>query len=166
MQILHSSRINYWKYFALFLSLYWTSAVLSNIVHCTTAGAVTSWWFNGTPLSASSSSQIVKNSIVHSCTALLGPICCGSLLVPIIRSLRSMVHIWLRAMEVSENSSSFTSGGYGSSSSSSTTSKLTKFLTSCLETALRVLDELVTYCNHYAFCYVSAYDMSFMEASR
>lgn len=31
-------------YFFMLLSLLWVSSVLSNVVHCTTAGAVASWW--------------------------------------------------------------------------------------------------------------------------
>lgn len=144
-------RINYWKYFALFLSLYWTSAVLSNIVHCSTAGAVSSWWFDGTPRTATQASAIVKKSIIHASTVLMGPICLGSLLVAVIRATRSVVHIWLTAMKYKTGERE---------------SKLTKFVSSCLATSLEVLDQLVTYCNHYAFCYVSIYDMSFKQASR
>lgn len=33
------------NYFLLLLSLFWVSAVLSNVVHCTTSGAVSAWWF-------------------------------------------------------------------------------------------------------------------------
>jgi hypothetical protein len=33
------------SYFLLLLSLFWVSAVLSNVVHCTTSGAVSAWWF-------------------------------------------------------------------------------------------------------------------------
>jgi hypothetical protein len=125
--------------------------VLSNIVHCSTAGAVSSWWFNGTPRTSAQSSQIVKNSIVHASTVLMGPVCFGSLLVAVIRATRSLTHIWLTAMKYQSGNKE---------------SKLIKFVQSCLVTSLEVLDQLVTYCNHYAFCYVSIYDMSFVEASR
>jgi hypothetical protein len=36
--------VNSGLYFAMLLSLYWTCTVISNIVHCTTSGAVGSWY--------------------------------------------------------------------------------------------------------------------------
>ena len=49
----HSScfvpKINYWKYFLLLMSLYWTCCVLSNIVHVATAHCIAHWWFYGLP---------------------------------------------------------------------------------------------------------------------
>lgn len=150
-------RINYWKYLALLVSLYWTSTVLANIVHCTTAGAVASWWYHGTPVTSARSRAIVKQSIVTASTALLGPICFGSLLVALVRASRSFLHIWIKVMRPQRSGQ----GGCGPSAS-----RLTEYAVSCLETALRALDRLVTYCNHYAFCYVAIYDVGFVEASR
>mmetsp|Transcript_21590 Transcript_21590/g.31408 ORF Transcript_21590/g.31408 Transcript_21590/m.31408 type:complete len:619 (+) Transcript_21590:166-2022(+) len=149
-----SPSVSYGKYFALLLSLYWTSAVLSNIVHCATAGAVAVWWFHGTP---ASSSGLVRSSILRTVTALLGPVCFGSLVVAVIRTTRSMLHVWVKALAVESSS--------GSSRSTSPATRLTKFCNDCLLTALAALDRAVQYFNHYAFCYVSIYDLGFVEAS-
>lgn len=46
------------------------------------------------------------------------------------------------------------------------TDQLYKRVLLSLEYLLLVLDRLVTYFNHYAYCYVAIYNYGFVEASR
>lgn len=163
--------------------------MLSNIVHVATAHSISHWWFYGLPdaggvlrgTSQSSSWKVVQNSIIHSCTRLLGPIAFGSLLVAVVRSLRSLVYLLvtlmgsgsgLGGMGVKLSPPSISIGGrvhtpaISRQTEESTQNKLKKFVVECLLTVLSILDRAVTYFNHYAFCYVAISEMSFIEASR
>lgn len=181
------------KYFLLVLSLYWTSCVLSNIVHVVTAHSLSHWWYYGSPhtnnkfssTKQSTSYQIVLNSVYHTCTQLIGSIALGSLLVAIIRTLRSFVYLMIVLMghgnglggsgikintpTVSINGKVY-SGSNGSQSHSnnqqSKMNKLKLFILECLFYVLSILDSAVTYFNHYAFCYVAISDLSFIDASK
>jgi hypothetical protein len=182
----------YFKYTLLLLSLYWTCCVLSNILHVTTARAVAHWWFHGVPnlkgmsyhTPLSTSSQIVKDSFLFTLTRLIGSIAFGSLAVAIIRTLRSVVYLLVNLMghgsgiggmgvEITPPSVSIGGKIHLPKFSTTrrhedqrTTSRLKKFMVECLLSLLNVLDRMVTYFNHYAFCYVATSDLSFMDASR
>jgi hypothetical protein len=160
-----TGRVNYYKYFVLLVSLYWTCAVLSNVVHVTVAGAVAHWWQQGLPDAGGvlygtahrTSHTVVYHSLFRAVTRLFGPICLGSLLVAMLRATRSAIHITTQVF------------GYHPADANrgrSPSNRLKKFVWECLKTLLFVLDRLVTYFNHYAFCYVAIYEMSFVEASR
>ena len=165
------------------ISLYWTCCVLSNIVHVVTAHAISHWWFYGLPdaggalrgTSQASSWNIVRDSVIHTCTRLLGPIAFGSLLVAVVRTLRSFVYLLvtlmgsgsgLGGMGVQVAPPSISIGGRVHTSRQSQGNKIKKFVIECLLVVLSVLDRAVTYFNHYAFCYVAISEMSFIQASR
>lgn len=151
------------------------------------------WWFYGIPdaggilrgTSQSSSQKIVYDSFVHTCTSLLGSIAFGSLLVAIVRTLRSFVYLLvtlmgsgsgLGGMGVKVSPPSISIGGkvhipsislqQQSNNNNSPQNKLKKFVIECLLVILSMLDRAVTYFNHYAFCYVAISEMSFIEASK
>ena len=186
-------QINYLKYFFLVISLYWTSCVLSNIVHVVTAKSLAHWWYFGVPHSNSKFSntkqstpyQIVLNSVYHTLTYLLGSIAFGSLLVAIVRTLRSFVYLLIvlmghgnglggTAVKITKPSVSIPGRTFAPLSSSQPNSnqqtsrinKLKLFILECLFYMLSFLDYAVTYFNHYAFCYVAISDLSFVEASK
>lgn len=70
----------------LLISLYWTSQVLSNILHTTTAGTIASWW-----VSKSRNQRALREALYRSCTTSLGSICLGSLVVAIVSTLETIV---------------------------------------------------------------------------
>jgi len=80
-----SQSISGLKYFGLLLSIYWEMQVFKNIIHCTVAGTVASWWF--TP----DVSSPVCGAFVRSITSSLGSICFGSLIVAILQTLRQLL---------------------------------------------------------------------------
>lgn len=76
--------------FLLLLSFYWTQQVISNIVHVTVAGTVGTWWW--APLEANSCcSEAVRSSYIRAITNSFGSICFGSLLVAIVKAIKSML---------------------------------------------------------------------------
>lgn len=81
-------RPRYYLYAYVFflLSLYWTYAVLGNILHVTTAGMVWDWWRFATVPADRLSFYLSK-----ACTTSLGSICIGSLMSALVRITRTIV---------------------------------------------------------------------------
>lgn len=63
--------------FALLLAFYWTVQTIKNVIHCTTAGTVGSWWFSGFGDHTSMCSRDVIDSLVRSLSYSFGSICFG-----------------------------------------------------------------------------------------
>lgn len=131
------SSINLGVLFLFFISFYWTTQVIMNVVHVTTAGTVGTWWF--TPNEANSCcSEAVKSSYIRSLTTSFGSICLGSLIVAIIQSAKEVVH------SLRDNGD-----------------QMLLCLTECL---LGCIESLVEYFNKWAYIYVGLYGFSFIEA--
>lgn len=139
----------------LLLSLFWTSAVLSNIVHCTVATAISLWW------NAESYSFLrVKEGFSNAVSSSLGSICFGSLLVATIRTARTILHFLNKSTSRNRVSSS---SGYD-----------VYWLLGCvqrifwnlLEYGLFLLDQMMVFFNRYAFCFVAIYGHDFIKASK
>jgi len=132
------SEINGWFIFAFLISFFWTCQVIKNVVHCTVAGTVGTWWF--IPGEAKSCcSSAVRNSYWRSITTSFGPICFGSLIVAIIQATREIVN----SMRTEENS-------------------LLLCLIDCL---LSFLEYLAEQFSKWAYIYVGLYGYGFVEAS-
>eukprot|EP01032_Pedospumella_encystans_P033166 gene33166-37473_t len=137
-----------WTYTWLLLSLFWTSAVISNVVHCTTSAAVAKWWVVGYP-----SAMMVQEGFETATTTSLGSICLGSLLVAVIRTLRTLLYFASRQMEKKN------------SRSSGALRQLQSCCVGLLRYLLTVMDRLVVYFNRYALCFVAIYHSDFRTAS-
>mmetsp|Transcript_21216 Transcript_21216/g.27400 ORF Transcript_21216/g.27400 Transcript_21216/m.27400 type:complete len:502 (-) Transcript_21216:1243-2748(-) len=125
--------------FFFFLSFYWTSQVITNVVHVTTAGTVGTWWFH--PEEASGCcSRAVRESYGRSLTTSFGSICFGSLLVAIVQTLKEM------AQQAQQGDGSV--------------------LASCTVCILGCIESLIEYFNKWAFVYVGLYGFSFMDAGK
>ena len=68
--------INGLAYSGMLISLYWGSTVVQNVMHCTTAGTVATWWF---PRTAGGPSPVF-DAFFRACTYSFGSVCLGSLL--------------------------------------------------------------------------------------
>lgn len=140
-------RLYGWAYFWLLVSLFWTSAVVANVVHCTVAAAVARWWEVGYP-----SHLTVEHGFKRATTTSLGSICFASLLVAVVRSLRSVVHFLSKQL------------------ASTQTTGLLRSLQMCLVRVLlyflALLDRLVVYFNRYALCFVAIHRTDFLTASK
>lgn len=119
------------------LSYYWTSQVIKNVVHVTTAGTFSTWYFlSGPQMPTNPTAGAFKRATTWS----LGSICFGSLLVAAIKTLRSIVR-------------SFRNDHFG-------------FLAYIVDCILSCFDWLLQYFNHYAFVSVAVYGMSYWEAAK
>jgi hypothetical protein len=126
--------------FAMLLLFYWTHQTISNVVHCTVAGTVGTWWFH--PASASSfCSQGVTSSLNRSVTYSLGSITLGSLIVALVQTLRALVE------QIRHHSDD----------------GILICIADCL---LGMIQGLVEYFNKWAFVYVGLYGYSYMEAGK
>jgi hypothetical protein len=130
--------------FLLFLSYYWTTQVLSNIVHVTTAGVVGTWWF--VPFeagvgTASFWSQAVTDSFSRATTYSFGSICLGSLLVAIIQALRALA-------------------------SSARQNDDCQILVCIIDCILACIQDMIEYFNQWAYVYVGLYGFSYIEAGK
>jgi hypothetical protein len=137
-----------WAYFWLLLSLFWTSAVISNVVHCTASSAVSAWWVTPQPSAAT-----VHEGFERATTTSLGSICFGSLLVALVRTLRSALHVATKQLA-------------RLNSSSSALRTLQSLLTGLLRRLLALLDRLMVYFNRYALCFVAMYQYDFLAGSK
>jgi Plasma-membrane choline transporter len=124
----------------LLLSFFWTWQVIRNIVHCSLAGTVGTWWFLPQEASSCCSSGLT-DSLSRSLTYSLGSICFGSLLVAIIDFLKYYVRRLARDRRA----------------------LLLYCIAQCL---LRLIDRIAQYFNKWAFVYVGVYGYSYMEAGQ
>lgn len=145
-----SSQFDVGIYIAMLLSVMWAVSVFTHMVHCTTSGAVASWWFNA---SSTPNSSVVRYSFIRAATTSFGPICLGSLLGAIVGVSRFSIRY------LKSTASCSTRNGC-------CTPRQTGYLLSCLDTALKMLEKAVKYFNRYAYCYVAIYGDSFVDASK
>jgi hypothetical protein len=125
----------------LILSLFWTQQVIQNVLHCTTAGAVGTWWFSGLG-DPSCCSRDITDSFGRATTYSFGSICFGSLLVAIIQTLE----------EMAKSSRRNRRGG--------------ALLACILECILLCLRAWLEYFNSWAFCYVGLYGYGYLTAGK
>lgn len=70
--------------FFLLISVYWGQQVLQNILTCSTAGVVATWWYQP------QAKSVTFGAVYRSMTTSFGSICFGSLLVAVLQALRSV----------------------------------------------------------------------------
>lgn len=77
-------------FFFLLVSFYWTLQVAKNVAHTTTAGLVASWYFlapNSLP------SNPALRAFKRATWSSFGSICLGSLIIAVIKAMRTMVSV-------------------------------------------------------------------------
>jgi Plasma-membrane choline transporter len=125
--------------FLFFLSYYWTAQVIRNVVHCTTAGTVATWWYD--PVEARGCcSTAVRQSYWRSLTYSFGSICLASLIVAIVEAIRELLH------SMRENGDSF--------------------LTCIVDCCLACVESLVELFNRFALVYCAVHGHGFIKAGR
>jgi hypothetical protein len=77
----------YGLFVLMIFSYYWTSQVIENIAHVTTAGCVGSWYFTG----PGGTSNPTMGAFRRSVTTSFGSICLGSLIVAVIKTVRAIL---------------------------------------------------------------------------
>ena len=114
--------------------LFWACNTAQNVAHCTTSGAVGSWWFTTIPTNA------VSKSLQRATTTNFGSIALGSLIVALIQTVRFM----LRSMERA--------------------TKKNSFVVCCVRCILNIVENWVRYFNKYAFVVVALYGKNFRSS--
>ncbi|KAF9116442.1 putative choline transporter, neither null mutation nor overexpression affects choline transport [Mortierella sp. AM989] len=129
--------------FFCFVSFYWTSQVIKNIVHITISGVYACYYFlMGSPQGMSKSPTI--ESFKRACTTSIGSICFGSLIVAAIQTLRAIVQL-LRS-----------NGDDG----------FMVFIACLLDCIIACLQGIIEYVNKYAYCQVAIYGKAYIPAAR
>lgn len=136
--------IQFFCYFLLAFSLYWTVEVNKNILQVTVSGATATWFFQ--PDRAAP----VKGSLFRALTTSFGSICFGSLLVAIVQTLRDTVHLVRNKLN----------------SNARQRNMMTAFFLCILDQLLAWLEAMVRYFNRYAFVYCAAWGKSYLESGR
>ena len=131
---------------ALILILYWGTEVFRNVVHVTTSGVTSDWFFSlggpGTPAEfqgARRESGVTLGAAKRAAVWSLGSICFGSLIVAIIRTVRTVLRLSMRH------------GG------------IIKCLVLCL---LACIESLMRYFNDYAFVQVAMFGKPYITAAK
>lgn len=125
--------------FFMLVSFFWGLLVIKNIVHCTTAGAVGSWWFVATPVDP------VMGALKRACTTSLGSICLGSLIVAVLKAMRTMIDSARRQARRNGNAGA-------------------AFLLGCASCLMGCIERLMEVFNHWAFVQVALYGKDFRTA--
>jgi len=141
------SSVNGVTAFLFFVSLFWGVQLISAVVKTTVSGTVACWWF--TPQRESP----VRGSLFRALTTSFGSLCMGSLLVAVVQALRQLILMLKNQAMRGRDRSRNNAGAF--------------VFTCCLglfDCLLRLLERAIQYFNTYAYCYVAAYGMGFLEA--
>jgi len=126
--------------------LFWTDQVWSNGVQTIVAGVVATWYFD--PAEANGCcSKAVRSSAKRAMTSSFGSICLGSLLVATIQFLD-----WIVRSARQSRAENRESG------------VCEALLLCCLDCILRILEDILTYFNKWAFIYVGIYGYTYTAA--
>jgi hypothetical protein len=128
-------------YFCLLLSLYWTGQVLMNVSHVTTAGTVASWWLQ--PSNQAPTSGALRRAL----TTSFGSICLGSLIVALLKVVRTLIREARRSARQSGNVAA-------------------QFVLCCADCLVSMLERFMQYFNMYAYTQVAIYGKSFVAAAK
>jgi len=128
-------------------SFYWTSQVISNVVHVTISGTVATYYFLGTSDSTGKVTVPVSNptaaSLGRAMTTSFGPIAFGSLLVSLLETLRAMVNVAQQNAQRDDNA-------------------LLAFCLMCVRVLLDIVDDLFRYFNRCE-CFGTFSDRAFAK---
>lgn len=131
----------YLAMFYMLLSVYWGQQVLQNILTCTTAGVVATWWYQP------NAKKATVGALYRSVTTSFGSICFGSLIVAILQALRTMADMAKRRANEENN------GGLAC-------------LACMAECILGCLQNIMEYVNQWAYVYVGVYGYPFRTSGK
>ncbi|KAI8895526.1 plasma-membrane choline transporter-domain-containing protein [Globomyces pollinis-pini] len=146
-----SENAGYGLYLYLIFVFYWTSQVLGNSVHITTAGVFATYFFRGVANGNGDVDVPVSNPTVAAAkrawTTSLGPNCYGSLLIALIQLLRFLVD---QAQRESAEEGNLVS----------------VMILCCVQCILNLFQGLLEYFNKYAFAQVAIYGKDYCSAAK
>jgi hypothetical protein len=118
------------------LFFYWTTQVLSGIVHVTTCGVVGMWYFTGNSMPQNPTLGALRRASTFS----LGSICFGSLIIAILKLIRAM------ANQATRNENAFV-----------------RCIVMCI---VNCIENLMEYFNDYAFVHVAVYGKPYVQSAK
>ncbi|GMF30287.1 unnamed protein product [Phytophthora lilii] len=127
--------------FYMLVSVYWGQQVLQNILTCTTAGVVATWWYQP------NAAKATVGALYRSVTTSFGSICFGSLIVAVLQALRTMADMAKRRANEENN------GGLAC-------------LACMAECILSCLANVMEYVNQWAYVYVGVYGYPFRTSGK
>jgi hypothetical protein len=123
-------------FFLLLITFFWTSQMVKNIVHITTAGTLATWYFYA-------DEEIPPNPTVRSfrraMTTSFGSIAVGSLVIAIIRAIKIIILDQMQSCGL--------------------------FCQCCMICIMDCIDSIVSYFNMYAFTRIAIYGVSYCDAA-
>ncbi|KAG6405581.1 hypothetical protein SASPL_133172 [Salvia splendens] len=132
----------WWLLVVLSVSLFWTGAVLCNIVHVVVSGMVFLVLIHGGREASSMPPKLVMSSLQHAVTTSFGSICYGSLFTAAIRTLRWEIR-GLRS-KIGNN----------------------ECLLCCVDFLFHLVEFLVRWFNKYAYVQIGVYGKSFNHSAK
>ncbi|KAF9413483.1 putative choline transporter, neither null mutation nor overexpression affects choline transport [Podila epigama] len=125
-----------------YFSFFWTSQVLTNIVHVTISGVFATYYYMaGSPQGMSASPTMA--SLKRACTTSLGSICFGSLIIAIIQTLRTVANMFRGESD-----------------------GILAFVACLIDCLLACIQGIAEFINKYAFCEVAIYGKPFIPAAK
>jgi hypothetical protein len=131
----------YLALFYMLTSVYWGQQVIQNILTCTTAGVVATWWYQP------NAKKATVGALYRSVTTSFGSICFGSLIVAVLQALRTMADMAKRRANEENN------GGLAC-------------LACMAECILSCLANIMEYVNQWAYVYVGVYGYPFRTSGK
>jgi hypothetical protein len=132
----------------LLLSLNWGSEVMKSLLQTTANGVIACWWLQRNRKAA------VKGALFRAMTTSFGSICFGALIVSSIQTLRGMLNMLSNKRRASDREN-----GRNRNPATFIIAEVASFL-------LKYVEQAMVYFNKYAFCYVAAYGMGFIESGK
>jgi len=124
----------------LLLMLFWGVQVLKNLVHVTIAGSFASWYFR---YPKHQETNPTLTALLRACTTSFGSVCLGSLVVAVVRTIRTVAHA---AHQGTKNRNAL--------------------LATIFSRLLQCIDHWAQYFNVYAFVQVAIYGRTYIEAAK
>ncbi|TPX31288.1 hypothetical protein SmJEL517_g05328 [Synchytrium microbalum] len=155
--ILQDASTNNWNSAAVYVLIifmvfcfYWTSQVISNVVHVTVSGTFAHYYFLGTGVPGGRiqvSGTPTVGSLGRAMTTSFGSICYGSLVIALLQTLRTM-------LQMAQNQAAQDGNIIG------------MFCIICANCCLGIIEQLIQYFNVYAFTQVAIYGKDYCDAAK
>jgi hypothetical protein len=132
------------------LTLFWCVrlCVFQNVIQVAVAGVMATWCFDY-GFARNCCSSAVWSSLYRSLTFSFGSICFGSLLMALVKTLRSLIQ---RAKKQRENRADSCDGG--------------EMFLCCLDCLIKLFEEVLEYVNHWSYVYCGIYGYSYLQSGR
>lgn len=131
----------------IFFSGYFISEVLRNVIHCTVSGIVGNWYYMSKS-NQSNTRRPARGALKRALTNSLGSICLGSLIVPVIETIRVVLNKIKRLFVRKEKGRVIFRLAF----------RLTNFL-------LASMGWFYKYFNHYAYSFISLFGKPYSSAA-